>query len=95
MTELRRQSLAALAAGAPLPSIPATRARARLCGGHRTVWRHFHHPGGDVPIEAIAIEAIQTGTLAEARELIDLARTGKLVPAPDRRASMVLRLCDG
>jgi alcohol dehydrogenase, propanol-preferring len=31
-----------------------------------------------IPIKAMTIEGTLTGTLAEARELIDLARTGKL-----------------
>jgi len=39
-----------------------------------------------IPIKAMTIEGSLTGTLAEARELIDLARTGKLatIPTHDR-----------
>src|SRR3984957_12890417 len=39
-----------------------------------------------IPIKAMTIEGTITGTLAEARELIDLARTGKLaaIPTHDR-----------
>ncbi len=39
-----------------------------------------------IPIKAMTIEGTLTGTLAEARELIDLARTGKLatIPTHDR-----------
>ena len=33
-------------------------------------------------LKAIAIEGIQTGTLAEAREVLDLARSNKLSPPP-------------
>jgi D-arabinose 1-dehydrogenase-like Zn-dependent alcohol dehydrogenase len=35
-----------------------------------------------IPIKAMTIEGTLTGTLAEARELIDLARTGKLAAIP-------------
>ncbi len=35
-------------------------------------------------IKAIAIEGTLTGTLAEARELLDVARTGKIKPIPTR-----------
>jgi D-arabinose 1-dehydrogenase-like Zn-dependent alcohol dehydrogenase len=35
-----------------------------------------------IVIKAMTIEGTLTGTLAEARELLDLARTGKLVPIP-------------
>jgi D-arabinose 1-dehydrogenase-like Zn-dependent alcohol dehydrogenase len=39
-----------------------------------------------IPIKAMTIEGTLAGTLAEARELIDLARTGKLatIPTHDR-----------
>ena len=35
-------------------------------------------------IKAMTIEGTLTGTLAEARELLDLARTGKIAPIPTR-----------
>ena len=35
-------------------------------------------------IKAITIEGTLTGTLAEARELIELARAGKIAPIPTR-----------
>ena len=35
-----------------------------------------------IAIKAITIEGSLTGTLAEARELIDLARAGKISPIP-------------
>ncbi len=38
-------------------------------------------------LKAMAIEGTQTGTLAEARELVDLVRNRGLQSAPDRRAS--------
>jgi D-arabinose 1-dehydrogenase-like Zn-dependent alcohol dehydrogenase len=37
-----------------------------------------------IPIKAMAIEGTLTGTLAEARELLDLARAGKIAPIPTR-----------
>jgi alcohol dehydrogenase len=49
-----------------------------LLGGAFTI------PAAMIPIKAIAIEGILTGTLAEARELIDLARGGKIAPIPTR-----------
>jgi propanol-preferring alcohol dehydrogenase len=42
----------------------------------------FTMPVAMFALKAIAIEGIQTGSLAEARELIDLARGGKLAPPP-------------
>jgi len=39
-------------------------------------------------IEAIAIERTRTGTLAEARELIDLARAGKLPAVPTHERAL-------
>ena len=36
-----------------------------------------------IVIKAMTIEGTLTGTLAEARELIDLARSGKLATDPD------------
>jgi D-arabinose 1-dehydrogenase-like Zn-dependent alcohol dehydrogenase len=42
----------------------------------------FTMPVAMFALKAIAIEGIQTGSLAEARELIDLARAGKLAPPP-------------
>jgi D-arabinose 1-dehydrogenase-like Zn-dependent alcohol dehydrogenase len=46
----------------------------------------FSIPAAMIPIKAMTIEGSLTGTLAEARELIDLARTGKLatIPTHDR-----------
>jgi D-arabinose 1-dehydrogenase-like Zn-dependent alcohol dehydrogenase len=46
----------------------------------------FSIPTAMIPIKAMTIEGSITGTLAEARELIDLARTGKLatIPTHDR-----------
>lgn len=38
-----------------------------------------------IAIKAMTIEGTLTGTLAEARELIDLARTGKLAPIPTQQ----------
>jgi D-arabinose 1-dehydrogenase-like Zn-dependent alcohol dehydrogenase len=35
-------------------------------------------------IKAMTIEGTLTGTLAEARELLDLARSGKIAPIPTR-----------
>jgi alcohol dehydrogenase len=35
-------------------------------------------------IKAMTIEGTLTGTLAQARELIDLARSGKIAPIPTR-----------
>jgi D-arabinose 1-dehydrogenase-like Zn-dependent alcohol dehydrogenase len=37
-----------------------------------------------IPIKAMTIEGTLTGTLAEARELLDLARAGKIAPIPTR-----------
>ncbi len=37
-----------------------------------------------IPIKAMSIEGTLTGTLAEARELLDLARAGKIAPIPTR-----------
>ncbi|MGB6534514.1 MAG: zinc-binding dehydrogenase, partial [Xanthobacteraceae bacterium] len=37
-----------------------------------------------IPIKAMTIEGTLTGTLAEARELIDLARAGAIVSIPTR-----------
>jgi alcohol dehydrogenase, propanol-preferring len=47
---------------------------------------NFSIPAAMIPIKAMTIEGSITGTLAEARELIDLARTGKLatIPTHDR-----------
>jgi D-arabinose 1-dehydrogenase-like Zn-dependent alcohol dehydrogenase len=42
----------------------------------------FTTPVAMLTLKAMAIEGTQTGTLAEARELIDLARGGKLTPPP-------------
>jgi alcohol dehydrogenase len=42
----------------------------------------FTLPVAMFALKAIAIEGIQTGTLAEAKELMALARTGKLSPPP-------------
>jgi D-arabinose 1-dehydrogenase-like Zn-dependent alcohol dehydrogenase len=42
----------------------------------------FTMPVAMFALKAIAIEGIQTGSLAEARELTDLARGGKLAPPP-------------
>jgi alcohol dehydrogenase len=42
----------------------------------------FTMPVAMFGLKAIAIEGIQTGTLAEARELMALARTGRLAPPP-------------
>jgi alcohol dehydrogenase len=42
----------------------------------------FTMPVAMFALKAIAIEGIQTGSLPEARELIDLARGGKLAPPP-------------
>jgi D-arabinose 1-dehydrogenase-like Zn-dependent alcohol dehydrogenase len=40
------------------------------------------------PIKAMTIEGTLTGTLAQAREVIDLARSGKLAPIPIRERPM-------
>jgi alcohol dehydrogenase len=59
-------------------------------GGHVIVTGllggNFSIAAAMIPIKAITIEGSITGTLAEARELIDLARTGKLttIPTHDR-----------
>ena len=47
---------------------------------------NFSIPAAMIAIKAMSIEGSITGTLAEARELIDLARTGKLttIPTHDR-----------
>jgi alcohol dehydrogenase len=47
---------------------------------------NFSIPAAMIPIKAMTIEGTLAGTLAEARELIDLARTGKLatIPTHDR-----------
>jgi alcohol dehydrogenase len=47
---------------------------------------NFSIPAAMIAIKAMTIEGSLTGTLAEARELIDLARTGKLttIPTHDR-----------
>jgi alcohol dehydrogenase len=42
----------------------------------------FSIPAAMIAIKAMTIEGSITGTLAEARELIDLARTGKIVTIP-------------
>lgn len=42
----------------------------------------FTMPVAMFPLKAMAIEGTQTGTLAEARELVELARSGKLTPPP-------------
>jgi D-arabinose 1-dehydrogenase-like Zn-dependent alcohol dehydrogenase len=49
-----------------------------------------------IPIKAMTIEGTLTGTLAEARELIDLARTGKLtaIPTHDRPLSQAQAALD-
>jgi alcohol dehydrogenase len=44
----------------------------------------FTMPVAMFGLKAIGIEGIQTGTLAEAREVLDLARAGKLVAPPIR-----------
>lgn len=49
-----------------------------LLGGAFTI------PAAMIPIKAMTIEGTLTGTLAEARELLDLARTGRLAPIPTR-----------
>jgi alcohol dehydrogenase, propanol-preferring len=47
---------------------------------------NFSIPTAMIPIKAMTIEGSLTGTLAEARELIDIARSGKLatIPTHDR-----------
>jgi alcohol dehydrogenase len=40
------------------------------------------------PIKAMAIEGALTGTLAQARELIALARSGRFAPIPIRERPM-------
>jgi alcohol dehydrogenase len=42
----------------------------------------FSIPAAMIAIKAIAIEGSLTGTLAQARELIALARSGKIAPIP-------------
>ena len=42
----------------------------------------FSMPVAMFGLKAIAIEGIQTGTLAEAREVVEIARSGKLAPLP-------------
>jgi alcohol dehydrogenase len=43
---------------------------------------NFAMPAAMFALKAVAIEGILTGTLAEAREVLDLARAGKLPPIP-------------
>jgi alcohol dehydrogenase len=40
------------------------------------------------PIKAMTIEGTLTGTLAQAREVVALARSGKVVPIPIRERPM-------
>lgn len=47
-----------------------------LLGGAFTI------PAAMIPIKAMTIEGTLTGTLAEAREVLDLARAGKIAPIP-------------
>ena len=42
----------------------------------------FTMPVAMFALKAMAIEGTQTGTLAEAREVVDLARAKKLAPPP-------------
>jgi alcohol dehydrogenase len=44
----------------------------------------FSIPAAMIPIKAMTIEGTLTGTLAEAREVLDLARAGKIAPIPMR-----------
>ena len=61
------------------------RPRARRQGrGDRPSRRHFRHAVAMFAIKAMTIEGTLTGTLAEARELIELARAGKIAPITTR-----------
>jgi D-arabinose 1-dehydrogenase-like Zn-dependent alcohol dehydrogenase len=42
-----------------------------------------------IPIKAMTIEGTLTGTLAEAREVLDLARAGKIAPIPMHERPLV------
>jgi alcohol dehydrogenase len=44
----------------------------------------FSIPAAMIPIKAMTIEGTLTGTLAEARDVLDLARAGKIAPIPMR-----------
>ncbi len=55
----------------------------RQGGGDGAARRHILHAAAMFAIKAMTIEGTLTGTLAEARELLDLARSGQDRADPD------------